>query len=722
MDVLKDTLEFYESFLAENPGDRKVQFELAKIYRRVGMMHQDFLRFTAAEWYRNKAIAILDELHAADPSNPEYRYELAVVLYQHAWIAYASSYTPRSIGLFEGLVKEFPENVSYREGLADALRSYVEFMFGTEFPGIGQKIDANNLRPLIEQAFQVARSPGVYKRYLGHSYNVSAGFAVCERRLDDAEADYRHAIRAFGEAVAERPTDGRTREHHMRSCRGLASFYEERGDEKQAEQWYRKAVELGEQLTHDFPSMRNFRDMENQIVGVFVAYLRKKDRIDDATELLVHLTPISARDFAERARLYTLLGQQELAKADYQEAIDRSQRATQSDSSNPEPYHALFDGLTGLGRRDEARALARDMPTHDVESLAVRDALYALFRYEQTPEDKAAWIALRSQLLTYFPADAVALTERAVAYVNAAEFENALRNLDTAVEIEPKLPAAHNARAQVYLEQKRYDKALDEMSELVRLRPGDPAVWNVRGVTYLYLKQYDKAAEDMTEAIRLDPMTAANFSNRAFAYLFLRRFDEALADCEDAIRIDASSGNAWQVRGLIHNELKQFKKAVEYFNEAIRLNPNDHRYLSGRGIAYRELGSYREAIDDYEESLATDNNYWHARINLAWLLATAGGDEFRDGKRALDLAQSAYDAGDFGSYGEAKFLGILAAAHAEVGDFENAVERCLKAIELAKDDNELLEELKKHLANYQAGRPWRIGGTATAPGKSKRTA
>jgi serine/threonine protein kinase/Flp pilus assembly protein TadD len=810
MDVLKDTLEFYELFLAKNPDDPKLQFELAKTYRLFGTMHHDSRRFIAAKWYRGKSIEMLDELHTFEPSNPAYRYELAVVLFQQGWTFDIPSCFPRSIELFEALVNEFPDNISYREGLADALRSYFE-AFATEFPSIRQSADTNKMRSLVESTFRTVRSPGVYQRFLAHAFVLSGGLAVCERRLDDAEADYREAIRAFGEAVAARPTDSRTRQHYMRACQGLASFLEERGDDKQAEYWYRKAIELGEELTHDFPRMRLYRIDENECVAHFVRLLKKQSRVDDATEFLGRLAPIAPLDFAERARLYAGLGQHELAKADYEQALKRSQQELQADPTNPTPYETLFDGLMQLGRREEALVLARNMPTPDVESLGVRAALYQKFGSEMTPTDSQVMIDLHSQLVDYFPTDMSQLAWRAVAYMRAGQNDKALLDADKAIEAYPNFPLGPNVRGLIYLRLQRYDEAIGDFSEVIRLmpkwasnwdnraqaynqagrydealadineaikldpflarplidrayaylkrqqndealkdlkealllEPTNPETWNVRGIVYGNLKQFEKAVEDHTEAIRLHPNAPPLISNRAKAYTRLRLFDKALDDCNEAIRIDPEFAHAWNVRGHVHLELKQFDKAIEDLSEAYRLDPtnvtnlanrgaahiklNQHEQAiedyseaiqlvpkaatmwTNRGTAYRNLARYQEAIDDYDAALAIDEDDWLPRINLAWLLATADEEEYRDGKRALDLAQSTYDAGDFGSYGEARFLSILAAAHAEVGDFEKAIECCRKAIEMAKDDDELLSDLKKHLASYQASRPWRIG-------------
>ncbi len=89
------------------------------------------------------------------------------------------------------------------------------------------------------------------------------------------------------------------------------------------------------------------------------------------------------------------------------------------------------------------------------------------------------------------------------------------------------------------------------------------------------------------------------------------------------------------------------------------------------------------------------------RNDLAWLLATCPDDSVRDGAKAVELAQDACDATEWKN---AYYLDTLAAAYAELGNFEAAVKWSEKSMEFAGAEK---AQLARHRENFSAGRPWR---------------
>jgi tetratricopeptide (TPR) repeat protein len=195
-----------------------------------------------------------------DRINPSYRNVLASALYQRGWLtANGRKDQARAVGLFQGLVDEFPDNSSYRYELTISLVSLASASLG-HFPKVGDsRVNVTEIHPIVQRALRIASVPPVDNRVLAHAYCCFAKLDVSEGRPDEGEQKYREAIRLRRLAVKEHPTEGRSREHLVRDCNELGNLFEQRGNLQQAEYWYRQALEAGNALRRDFPSMKNFK-------------------------------------------------------------------------------------------------------------------------------------------------------------------------------------------------------------------------------------------------------------------------------------------------------------------------------------------------------------------------------------------------------------------------------------------------------------------------------
>ena len=223
-------------------------------------------------------------------------------------------------------------------------------------------------------------------------------------------------------------------------------------------------------------------------------------------------------------------------------------------------------------------------------------------------------------------------------------------------------------------------------------------------VAYLAKKQYDKAIEDFSEAIRLDPGHAISFMRRGNAYKARQEHDKAINDYSEAIRLDPKSAVAFYNRGLAYSAKKQFDKAIDDCSEAIRIDSKHVAAFNSRGLNYSAKKEYDRAKEDYAEVLRLDPHSAQAFNNLAWLLATCPRDSVRDGKKAIVYATKAGELTAWKSYHP---ISTLAAAHAECGDFKEAVKWGKMAIAIGIDDNEDLEVARKQLKQYEEGKPYR---------------
>jgi tetratricopeptide (TPR) repeat protein len=157
-------------------------------------------------------------------------------------------------------------------------------------------------------------------------------------------------------------------------------------------------------------------------------------------------------------------------------------------------------------------------------------------------------------------------------------------------------------------------------------------------------------------------------------------------------------------RGTASIRKGDLDEAIADYNKAIELNPNDADAYDNRGKARKGKGDAQGAIADYTKAISLDEKNAPAYNSLAWLLATTPKQGIRDGKLAVEYARKACE---LTKWQEPNYLDTLAAAYAEAGDFQYAVEWEKEALEFLDFAKETREEAHQRLELYSKGQPYR---------------
>ena len=114
-----------------------------------------------------------------------------------------------------------------------------------------------------------------------------------------------------------------------------------------------------------------------------------------------------------------------------------------------------------------------------------------------------------------------------------------------------------------------------------------------------------------------------------------------------------------------------------------------------------KAGHFEEAIVQYDKAYFASPDSIDVQNNLAWLLATCPDGGLRDATRAIKLAGQAAQST---RYADPSMLDTLAAAYAESGAFDKAIDIQRKAIALTSVASR--DDLQKRLNLYLAGRAY----------------
>jgi Flp pilus assembly protein TadD len=127
-------------------------------------------------------------------------------------------------------------------------------------------------------------------------------------------------------------------------------------------------------------------------------------------------------------------------------------------------------------------------------------------------------------------------------------------------------------------------------------------------------------------------------------------------------------------------------------------------------LALALLGRTDEAVTRMAEALGEPSRMIPAALRLTWVLASGPDAALRDGARAVALAERACAK----AKDNPDCLDAMAAAYAEAGRFDDAVNAARGALERAQAGGppEQVEAIRAHLRSYEQRRAWRQSGGA----------
>jgi len=259
-----------------------------------------------------------------------------------------------------------------------------------------------------------------------------------------------------------------------------------------------------------------------------------------------------------------------------------------------------------------------------------------------------------------------------IALVERGEVDEAISQYDKSLQLHSDYAQAHYNLGNALLQKGKVAEAIAQCEEALRLQPNDADAHVALGNALLTGQNVDEAIAHYSKALEFRPDDSTAYYNL---------------------------GNAMLVKG-------EAAKAVMHYQKALELQPNLAEAHVQLGNVFLQNKDERRAVAHYEEALKISPHSPIAQADLAWGLAIASERSLRNGVRAVELAKAA--SRSFGGK-DAITLHVLAAAYAENGQFDRAIEIAQRALQLAlkRGDSALADQLRREMALYQAGSAYR---------------
>jgi tetratricopeptide (TPR) repeat protein len=304
------------------------------------------------------------------------------------------------------------------------------------------------------------------------------------------------------------------------------------------------------------------------------------------------------------------------------------------------------------------------------------------------------------ELLERDPDDSMAHQAIAQTLRQLKQFDEARKHLDQALEANPNSPLTYQLKARIDEEEGNLAAALENINEAVRVAPEDISSLLYRARLLSAQQQYDLAREDLRQALQLRPGLPQAILLQSVVAAAQGRFGEAIDNLEKLLEQQPDSAEIKLQIATFYEADRRPRKAIELYSEVIAADSENWMALRRRADAYLGTAQHAKAIADYEAALTIFPEESGILNNFAWVLATSPHDRLRNGQRAVELAKKACELTE---YKAPHVLSTLAAAYAEQGQFDEAMNWSTKAVELDNDE----PQLAKELASYRAGKPWR---------------
>lgn len=181
----------------------------------------------------------------------------------------------------------------------------------------------------------------------------------------------------------------------------------------------------------------------------------------------------------------------------------------------------------------------------------------------------------------------------------------ALALINADIEKGDKRWQAYLQRATIYRAQNRTEEALRDLDRVIKMEPRCTAALVLHADIDSKIMEDDRALEYVSRAISVDGKDSGFLVMRAGIYSDFGNYAAAAADLEAYIKSHPERATADICRnmGQLYYKNNNAPKAIEFLSKALVLHPQINKVHQYRADAYFELKNYKAAAADYTVAL-----------------------------------------------------------------------------------------------------------------------
>ncbi|XP_033044112.1 tetratricopeptide repeat protein 6-like [Trachypithecus francoisi] len=167
------------------------------------------------------------------------------------------------------------------------------------------------------------------------------------------------------------------------------------------------------------------------------------------------------------------------------------------------------------------------------------------------------------------------LTNRGVIHEFMGHKQNAMKDYQDAISLNPKYSLAYFNAGNIYFHHRQFSQASDYFSKALKFDPENEYILMNRAITNTILKKYKEAKEDFANVIESCPFWAAVYFNRAHFYYCLKQYELAEEDLNKALSLKPNDALVYKFRAKVRCKIGLIEEAMADYKQALDLEDHD---------------------------------------------------------------------------------------------------------------------------------------------------
>lgn len=148
-----------------------------------------------------------------------------------------------------------------------------------------------------------------------------------------------------------------------------------------------------------------------------------------------------------------------------------------------------------------------------------------------------------------------------------------------------------------------YDDALFDLNTAIEMCDTIAEYYNQRGIVYSNMERHPDALFEFQTALKMNPNAKFIHNNIGLAYEHNGFKEKAIEHYKISIRKEPYQSDSYYNLGRLNYESKKIKTAIKYLNEAYLLNPNFGDITHILGLCYVQMGEIETACNYFQISI-----------------------------------------------------------------------------------------------------------------------